>query len=64
MPAYQEEDDSYLKGTKRKDEDESVHPLKKKVYASKGKSMMNNPKKKALKSALTSLSSGANFRNQ
>jgi len=39
-------------------------PLTKKVNASKGKAMMNNPKKKAIKSALTALSSGANFRNQ
>lgn len=39
-------------------------PLTKKVNATKGKSKSTNPKKKAMQSALTSLSSGANFRNQ
>lgn len=61
---YKEEDDSYLKGTKLKAGDERVHGLKKKIYTPKGKALMENRKKKALKSALTSLSSGANFRNQ
>lgn len=68
-----EEDDSYLKDKRRKDEDEKVH-LRKYVPPvmkgkSKGKSMppvmkgKPNPKKKALQSMLGSLSSGANFRN-
>ena len=39
-------------------------PLTKKVSDTKKKPKASNPKKKALQSALTSLSSGANFRNQ
>lgn len=58
MRMYKEEDDSYLKDKRRKDEDESKHPLMKKV-AAKSK----NPKKKAIQSMLGSVGSGANFRN-
>ena len=39
-------------------------PITKKVSDSKGKAKKSDSKKKALKSALSALSSGANFRNQ